>query len=158
MVKKNVIWGQGRELTHASHDLSLHAILILESACEVTDSTTSIARYIRYLSDVIEHMPTCEQEDSNQAYSSPQIAILNHRRDVRIRHGDECKETQYNRDSNSDSCVIDGAGDGGIVLSTWEVAKQPAVNAFCGLRAEEIEADGLAVRLCMRADGGREVE
>ena len=67
------------ELTHRSNNLRLHAELVAESAGEVRHAASSIAGYVGYFSDVVEHVAACEKEDGDQADRSPEISVLDHR-------------------------------------------------------------------------------
>jgi hypothetical protein len=49
-------WGVG-ELTHSSHNLSLHAVLVLESSCKIHDASFSVAGNVGYFADVVVHVP-----------------------------------------------------------------------------------------------------
>lgn len=69
-------------LTDGSYDLCFHAKLILKPTGKVAYATVAIARNIRNLPYMIEHLATGEEEDSNQADSSPEISVLNNWQDV----------------------------------------------------------------------------
>lgn len=69
-------------LTDGSYDLSLHAKLILEPTSEVAYATVAITRNIGNLPYMIEHLAAGEEEDNNEADSSPKISTLNHWKDV----------------------------------------------------------------------------
>jgi hypothetical protein len=47
---------------------------------------------------MIEHVSTREQQDGDQTNSSPQVAVLNDRCDIRVCNGDEGEQTQYDGD------------------------------------------------------------
>ena len=146
------------QLTHASNNLRLHAILILESTSKIADPASSVACNIRDFSNVIEHVPTCKQQDSDQTDSSPQVAVLNDGRDVGVCHCDEREQTQQNGYRHPDPCIVDGSIHRRIVLPTRKVTKKPSMHTFSGLWTEEVKADRLAIWLCVLADRGREVK
>jgi hypothetical protein len=70
------IW-KSETLTHGCNDLSFQAVLIRKSPSEIAHTASSITGNVGDFSDVVEHMTTCEEKDSNQANSSPEVAILN---------------------------------------------------------------------------------
>lgn len=119
-------------LTHCSDDLSLHAELVRESAREIVDSTAPVPGDVRHSPDVIEHMAAGEQEDQDQADSSPQVPVLDDGQDVGVCDGDEGEEAEEDRDGRANPAVVDGPADAWIVAG-GELACDPAVHALCGL-------------------------
>lgn len=63
-------------LTHEGDNLGLKTILALESGSKVADSTVAIASHVRYLADLVEHLATGKQKNTNQTQPSPDIAVL----------------------------------------------------------------------------------
>ena len=70
-------------LTHSSNDLSFEAILVREPASKIAHTASSITSNIRNLSDVVEHVSTCEEKDGNQADSCPEVSILDNGQEIR---------------------------------------------------------------------------
>lgn len=122
-------------LTHEGNDLCLEAILILETASEITNSTMSITSHIRYFPDSVEHLATCEQKNANQTQACPDIAILNDRQyvwpDVVAYGGEEedKDDRYYPRD------IIDRSAHCGM-RSVWEVTGKPFVHILGSLRSK----------------------
>lgn len=71
------------KLTHSGYDLSFQTVLIRKPSSKVADTTSPIPSNVWNLSDVIKHMATCEEKNSYQAYSCPEVAILNDGQQVR---------------------------------------------------------------------------
>lgn len=84
-------------LTHSSNNLRLQPILILETTSEVADTTLSVSCDIRHLSNVVVHVSAGEEQNCDQADSSPKISVLNDGEDVRHSDGSESNK----------SCLID---------------------------------------------------
>lgn len=63
-------------LTHCSYNLCLQSELVLEASSKVAHTSLAVACNIGNLSDMVEHVSTCEQQDCNQADSSPEITVL----------------------------------------------------------------------------------
>lgn len=63
-------------LTHASNDLSLHTILVLETIGKVADASLSITSHIRNLADVVEHVSAGEEQDGDEGNGGPDVAAL----------------------------------------------------------------------------------
>ena len=144
-------------LTHSSNDLRLHAILILETAGKVTDPTTPVACHIWHFSNMVEHVSAREQQNHDQTDTSPQVAVLNDRHNIRVCHCDEREQSQENSDGDSNFCKVDGTLDLGII-SGWEMAKYPAMYTFRRLRTQEVETEGLTLRFRVFANGRRKEE
>lgn len=75
--------------THGSHNLRLKPILILESSGKVTEPAFAVRSSVRHVSDVVEHMPACEEKYRDQADRRPGIAVLDYWQDVWCR---DCEE------------------------------------------------------------------
>ena len=56
---------------------------------------------------MVEHVPTCEQENSYQADGSPQIAVLQDRKNIWIGNSRKGDEAQQSRDDHHNFGVID---------------------------------------------------
>ena len=66
----------GLGLTNSGDDLRLQTELIAKTSSKVADSTLSVPASVWYIPDAVEHVPTCEQKNGDQAERSPQIAVL----------------------------------------------------------------------------------
>lgn len=62
--------------THGGNNLCLQAKLVLESTGKVADASLSITGHVWDLANVIEHVSAREEQHSDQADSSPQVAVL----------------------------------------------------------------------------------
>ena len=111
--------------------------MIAEATSEIVDSSFAVARHIWYLSDVIEHVSAGEQEHSDQAESGPQIAVLDDRHDVWCSNGEEGDESEEGCRNCDDLYIIDGSDDGGLRQVGGELASNPCVDLFGGLRATD---------------------
>lgn len=69
-------------LTYSCNDLCLHSKLGLEPTGKVADAPFAISDDIWYSSDVIEHVSTCKEKNSNKADRGPDISIPNNRQNV----------------------------------------------------------------------------
>jgi len=58
-------------LTDSGHNLRLQTKLVAESSSKVVDTTLSVSRYVGNFTDMIEHMPTSEEEYGDQTKGSP---------------------------------------------------------------------------------------
>lgn len=152
--------GREREDTiDGSNDLRLKTELVAEASGKIAESTFSIALNIWGLPDVVEHMSAGEEQHGDQAECSPQVAVLEHRRDIWPGDRDKRDATEHEDGHGADLDPVDGAGDGGLGSIGGDLARDPVVDLFGGLRARgEVEADGLGVRLCVGANGGVEEE
>jgi hypothetical protein len=122
-----------KTLTHCRNDLSFQTILIRETSSEITDTAASITGNVWNLSDVIEHMTTCEEEDSYQANSCPKVAILNDRQKVWPSNTEEGKCCKYSCGKYNDSDPIDGSLDF-RVGAIGKMTGNPGVNLLSRLR------------------------
>lgn len=66
-----------RQLTNSRDNLRFHTKLVLEAARKITNTPFAIPNHVWYLADMIEHVPTREEEDSDQADRSPEVSVLN---------------------------------------------------------------------------------
>jgi len=111
-------------LTHSCNDLSLKTILALESSSKVTDTSMAITNNIRYFSDVIEHVSTCEEENHNQADSSPDVAVLDDWDKKWPGNGTKGYRAENGCSDGNDTSPVDWSLDGGMWF-TWELACDP---------------------------------
>ena len=114
-------------LTNGSNDLSLHAQLVLETGGKVADATLSIASHVGDLSDLVEHVPASEHEDTNQAQGRPGVPALDNRQDIGPSLETDASASENRNDTDDPGDVIDGAFDSGVG-SVREVTGKPAVN------------------------------
>ena len=68
--------------THSCHNLRLQTELILKSTGKVNNTAFTILCNVRNFPNMVEHVSTCEEEDRNQAESSPKVPVLYNRRNV----------------------------------------------------------------------------
>lgn len=91
--------GQSK-LTNCSNDLGLQTKLVLEASGKVADATLAISGHVWDLSDMVEHVSTGKEKNSNQANGSPQISVLEKRRKVWCGNSEEGDKSENSgRDS-----------------------------------------------------------
>jgi len=95
-------------------DLRLEAELVAEASGEVADAALAIARDVRGLADVVEHVSRCEEQDGDQADSGPEIAVLEDWDDVGRCDGNYSDGAQCGCGNLRDFGPVGGAGDGGL--------------------------------------------
>lgn len=69
-------------LTHGSDNLRLEAVLVLEARRKVGDAAAAVARDIRDVPDLVEHVAAGEEQDGDQGDGSPDGAALDDGQDV----------------------------------------------------------------------------
>lgn len=99
-------------LTHCGHDLSLHSELVRKASCEVGDAALAVPRHIRHFSDMVEHVSARKEQDGDQADPGPEITVLNHGQDVRLRDGDEGDQAEDDRCGGDQADVVDRSNYG----------------------------------------------
>lgn len=120
------------KLTNCSNNLRLQTKLGLETSSKVADATLSITRHVWNLSDMVEHMSTCKEENSDQADGSPKIPVLDDRGEVWCGNGEEGDETE-NSGCNSHSLdIVEWSRHRGL-LALRKVSSDPSVDRVGGL-------------------------
>lgn len=132
--KVNAIVTRRRMLTHASYDLGLQTILTGKTTSEITYTTMAIPCHIRNFANVIEHMATREEEDSNQTNSSPNIAVLKNWQKIWPSHKSKRDGPKKGRCNGNATYPVDRSLDR-WVWSIWESTSNPRVNLLSGLWA-----------------------
>jgi len=66
-----------RRLTHGSYNLCFHSVLVGEASCKVREAASAVSGNVGHLSNVIEHVPTSEEQYQDQANAGPEIAVPN---------------------------------------------------------------------------------
>lgn len=75
--------GPNREkLTNSSNNLRLHSKLIGKTTSKVADTALAIAHDVRDFTNMVEHVATGKQKNSNQAEASPEISVPYNRQNV----------------------------------------------------------------------------
>lgn len=117
------------KLTHCSNDLSLETELVLEATGKVANATLAVGLNVGDLADVVEHVSAREEQNGDQTDGSPEVAVLNDRKEIRC--GD-CEEGEDADDSGShgdDLHIVDRATDW-WVRRVGEMAAKPCVDRF----------------------------
>lgn len=122
-------------LTDGSHNLCLHAILVLETTGKVADAATAIGSDVGDFPDVVEHVAAGEQQDRDQADGSPDVAILDDGED--IWPCDKCRsQTARQADNGNDPFhPVDRPLDR-RVRAVGQMASEPGVHLLSSLGAE----------------------
>jgi hypothetical protein len=121
--------GTEDKLTHCSNDLGLETELVLEATSKVVDTTLAVGLNIWDLADVVEHVSAREEQNSDQADGSPEVAVLNDRQKVRRGDGKEGEDTNDGGCHGDDLHVVDRALNG-WVRRVGEMAAEPCVDGF----------------------------
>jgi hypothetical protein len=121
--------GTEDKLTHCSNDLGLETELVLEATSKVVDTTLTVGLNIWDLADVVEHVSAREEQNSDQADGSPEVAVLNDRQKVRRGDGKEGEDTNDGGCHGDDLHVVDRALNG-WVRRVGEMAAEPCVDGF----------------------------
>jgi hypothetical protein len=111
------------ELTDCGDDLGLEAELVAEATSEVVEAAFAIARNIRGLPDVVEHVSTCEEQDPEQAHGRPKVAVLQDGNDVGRSDSEEGHDTKHGGGDGDDLDPVDGSVDGGLGCIGGELAR-----------------------------------
>lgn len=138
------------KLTHSGDNLCLETELVLEATGEVADTTLAVGSNIRDLANVVEHVTAGEEQDHDQADSSPEVAVLDNGKDVGRGNSQECEDTDNRGGDGDDLNIVDRTLDR-RVRRVGKMAAQPCVNGFglVGtdtirlLAANDGDADGL---------------
>jgi hypothetical protein len=99
MVSRSILIIGRHKLTHSGNDLGLETELVLETAGEVADTALAISSNVGNLADVVEHVSAGEEQNSDQADGSPEVAVLDDREQVGCSNSQEGEDTN---DSSSD--------------------------------------------------------
>jgi hypothetical protein len=123
-------------LTHRGNDLSFETELILEAASEVADTALAISSDVGNLADVVEHVSAGEEQNSDQADGSPEVAVLDDREEVGCSDSQECEDTDDGSRDSDDLHIVDGA------LNRWvkrvgEMTTKPCMNGLGFVGADE---------------------
>jgi hypothetical protein len=125
-----------RKLTHSSNDLGLETELVLETTGEVADTALAISSDVGNLADVVEHVSAGEEQNSDQADGSPEVAVLDDREEVGCSDSQECEDTDDGSRDSDDLHIVDGA------LNRWvrrvrEMTTKPCMNGLGFVGADE---------------------
>jgi hypothetical protein len=120
-------------LTNASDNLRLHAKLVLEARSKVRDSSFAIASHVGHLSDLVEHVSTGEHKDCEEAETSPELAALDERQEVRVCRDGRSYATKAKDGPGEPSHPVDGSSDRGLG-PTLQMAGNPRVDLLGDLR------------------------
>ena len=102
--------------------------MVAEATSKVAKASLSIASYIRNLSNVVEHVSAREEENSNQAESSPEIAVLKDGNDIRCGDGKERDDTKDGGCDGHNLHVVDWAAYSGLRSIGGDLAGDPGVD------------------------------
>jgi hypothetical protein len=69
-------------LTYCRHDLRLESVLVRKTPRKVAYTATTVTCNVRHLPDMIKHISTCEQEDSNQTNDCPDVPVLDNGKEI----------------------------------------------------------------------------
>ena len=116
------------QLTHGSNNLSLETELVLETTSKVGDSALAVACNVGDLADVVEHVATGEEQDSNQTDGSPEIAALEDGKDIGSSNGESGDRSEDGYGSGDDLDVVDRTGDSGSRAS--DMASEPGMDGL----------------------------
>ena len=115
------------KLTNSRHDLRLEAVLVLEAAREVADAAFAVARDVRDLADLVEHVAAGEEQDRDERDGRPHGAVLDHRQQVRPRDVRRRQAARQHRERRDPSHPVDRPLDG-RVRAVGQVPRHPAVD------------------------------
>lgn len=101
-------------LTNQSHDLGLHAILVLEATSKVSHASFAVAGNIWHLSDLVEHVAAGEGKDGENADASPQFSALNEGQHVWGCRDERGYSSEAKNDPGGPSHPVDRAPDRGL--------------------------------------------
>lgn len=93
-------------LTNCSNYLRFHSKLIRKATCKVIDTAPAVTSNVRYLADMIEHMPTCKKENCNQTDSGPEISVLENWKNVWRRNREKGEYPHKNSHNGNESHII----------------------------------------------------
>lgn len=132
--------------------------MVLKASSEVAHTTARVVGNIGDLANLVVHVTTGEQQDSNQSEGSPDIAVLDHGHDVRPGDVDASQATGNHGEAHSPLEVVDRALDGRM-RAAIKVADKPRVHYLGGNGSiGEVIADGLGASSSVGTDSGREEE
>jgi hypothetical protein len=121
---------QGIKLTHGSNNLGLKTKLVLETTGKVGDTALAVACNVGDLADVVEHVATGEEEDSDQADGGPEVAALKDGKDVGSSNSESSDRAENGYGGGDDLDVVDRTRDGGSRAS--DMASEPGVDGLSG--------------------------
>jgi hypothetical protein len=81
---------------------------------------------------MIEHVSTCEEENCNQTDGSPEIPVLDKRREVWCGNGEEGNEAENGGGNGHAFHVVEWSTYRGL-LALWKQSADPGVNGIGGL-------------------------
>ena len=88
--------------------------MILEASSEIAYSSFPVRNDIRDFADVVEHMSRSKQEDCDQAYGRPAVAVLDNGEHVGCGDGEEGEKSKDGGDANGDPDVVDRSYEGWV--------------------------------------------
>jgi hypothetical protein len=110
--------------------------LVLETASEVADATLSISSNVGNLADVVEHVSAGEQQDSDQADGSPEVAVLDDREEVGCCNSQEGEDTNDSSRDSDDLHIVDRTLDR-WVRRVGKMTAKPCVDRLGLVGADE---------------------
>ena len=115
------------KLTNSRHDLRLEAVLVLEAARKVADAALAVARDVRDLPDLVEHVAAGEEQDRDERDGRPHGAVLHHRQQVRPRDVRRRQPARRQRERRDPPHPVDRPLDR-RVRPVGQVPRHPAVD------------------------------
>lgn len=106
--------------------------MVLETTGKVGDATLAITRYIRNLSDVVEHVARGEEQNHDDANGSPEVAVLEEGENIGAGDGGEGDETEDGDGADDELHPVEGTVEG----RGWgrgKMAREPVMDWFCAV-------------------------
>lgn len=124
--------GGKERLTYGGHDLRLQAVLVLEARREIADAAAAVARHIRHVPDLVEHVAAGEEQDRDERDGSPDGAVPDHGEDVGPGDIGSREGPGQDHKGRDPSHPVDWPLDGWM-RAVRKVAREPAVDLLCSL-------------------------
>ena len=123
------------ERTHAAYQLSFNTNLRLESASEIDNSSPRIATNIWGVSNLVEHLAACIDQNGHDADGGPNIAVRDDGQDVVASDINKGENTHGDRDARDPAHPVDRPNDFGVG-ALWDVSNEPRAYLFGVLRSK----------------------
>jgi hypothetical protein len=114
--------------------------LVLETTGKVRDSALAVACNVGDLADVVEHVATGEEQDSDQTDGGPEVAALEDGEDIGSSDGESSDRSENGYSGSDDLDVVDRTRNGRSGAS--DMASEPGVDRLSGNDTRALLARG----------------
>lgn len=121
--------------TDCCHHLCFQAELVLETARDVVNSTTSVTSDVGNFADMVEHVSAGKQENGHQGQGCPEVAALQNVRHIRPSHNTCSNNSKDDGYGDRPTRIVERSLDSRM-RSVGQLTSEPGVNLL-GSRGSE---------------------